>query len=307
MKKVEIISAIKEKIKEIENMKGEYLSVLEKYNDKISSQRLLPFEFECESSPRSEIRNYYKILKMSPAKLERTKKNELEFLLGELEELVMLCKRKIEVRIWEHETHLKKIKEEKVKFNPENTAIATRYSKSAELVANESKDKKVLDYGCGLGRNIKYIKENSRALQIDGTEIKAQLIKARKNHDKLRELGCVIDSSEKIKDSHYDLILNSHVLNVIESDEVKKSVLKDIYKKLKKGGKAFIEVRTKKDVEGAKSKEKYGDGWKIKKGNSFTYQEGITKEKMRRLLLSAGFTIAHHNCSSTRHIAVVYK
>ena len=81
----------------------------------------------------------------------------------------------------------------------------------------------------------------------------------------------------------------------------------DIFQKLKEGGKAIIEVRTKQDVEGAKTKEKYGDGWKIKKGSSFTYQEGITKEKMINLVSSVGFKIEEHIYNSSRHIVVASK
>lgn len=196
---------------------------------------------------------------------------------------------------------------EVVKFNPELTAIDTRNSKSAEIITEVvSVGAKVLDYGCGTGRNIKYIKNNTQA-KVDGCDIPEQLEKEKEKHSKLIDERTVIAPATELENESYDVVLNSHVLNVIESDEVKKIVVADIFQKLKEGGKAVIEVRTKQDVEGAKTKEKYGDGWKIKKGNSYTYQEGITKEKMVDLVSSVGFKIEEHICNSNKHILVASK
>ena len=194
-----------------------------------------------------------------------------------------------------------------VNFKPELTAIDTRNSKSAEMVVDVATEEiKVLDYGCGTGRNIKYIKNNTPAI-VHGCDIPEQLEKEKEKHSKLIDERTVIAPATELENEAYDVVLNSHVLNVIESDEVKKIVVADIFQKLKEGGKAVIEVRTKSDVEGAKTKEKYGDGWKIKKGSSFTYQEGITKEKMVNLLSTVGFKIEEHIYNSSRHIVVASK
>ena len=124
----------------------------------------------------------------------------------------------------------------------------------------------------------------------------------------LRKKGVCIDISSNIKNNYYNYILCSHVLNVIESDTIKFNVLQDIHNKLVNNGIAIIEVRTKNDVESAKTKEKYGDGWKIKKGNSFTYQEAITGEKMEKLVNQVGdFNILKHICNSSKHIIVLEK
>lgn len=197
----------------------------------------------------------------------------------------------------------------KVKFNAENTAIDTKHSKSADEIVEMVKDgNKVLDYGCGTGRNIRYIIENTNNVITDGTDIVEQLEKQYDKHDILRKKGVCIDVSSNIKNNYYNYVLCSHVLNVIESDDIKLTVLQDIHNKLVNNGIAIIEVRTKNDVEGAKTKEKYGNGYKIKKGNSFTYQEVITKEKMENLVNQVSdFNILKHICNSSKHIIVLEK
>ena len=208
-----------------------------------------------------------------------------------------------------------------IKFKSENTSINNGHSRSSEIVVNiansgdykefenEIENLRILDYGCGSGRNIKYILDNSRIEIIDGIETTEQLEKEEEKHLKLMEQNknVIIDLSEKLPSDYYEIAICSHVLNVVESDEIKLNILRDIKDKLIEGGIAIIEVRTKKDVESAKTKEKYGNGWKIKKGNSFTYQEAITKEKMEELVNQVGFNTLKHICNSSKHIIVLEK
>ena len=196
----------------------------------------------------------------------------------------------------------------KVKFNAENTAIDTKHSKSAGKIVEMVKDgNKILDYGCGTGRNIRYIMENTKNITINGTDIIEQLEKQHDKHDILRKKDVCIDVSSNIKNNYYNYVLCSHVLNVIDNDGVKLNVLQDIYSKLTNDGIAVIEVRTKNDVECAKTKEKYGNGYKIKKGNSYTYQEAISKQKMENLVKNAGFKILEHVFNASNHIIILKK
>lgn len=193
------------------------------------------------------------------------------------------------------------------KFNPEFTAIDTRNSKTAVMVAEISEGKKILDYGCGTGRNMKYIKENGQAEKIEGCDIKEQLEYNKEKHDIVRGQGMDIFADTEVQKNKYDIVINSHVLNVIEDDAIKQLVVKKIYSALKEGGKAFIEVRTKKDVENAKTKEVHGQGYKIKCKSGYTYQEGISKEKMIALVKNAGFKIIKHTFNASNHIIVLEK
>lgn len=193
-------------------------------------------------------------------------------------------------------------------FKVENTAIDTNQSFTAKLVVENIKDgNKVLDYGCGTGRNMRYIKNNSDAesVVIEGCDIADQLVRNAHKHQELKNNGMDVFEDVNTPKEKYDVVLNSHVLNVIASDEIKQAVVKNIYDALVDGGKAMIEVRTKSDVEGAKHKIPFGDGWHMTKTN--TYQESLTKEKMQRLAISAGFDIIEHVSNSSRHYMIVEK
>lgn len=196
-----------------------------------------------------------------------------------------------------------------VEFKPENTAIDTNQSYTAKLIVENILDgDKVLDYGCGTGRNMRYIKNNAdvKNIVVEGCDIADQLVRNAHKHEELKKNGMDVFEDVNTPKEKYNIVLNSHVLNVIPSDEIKQLVMNNIYDALVDGGHALIEVRTKSDVEGAKHKVPFGDGWHMTKTN--TYQESLTKEKMERLALNAGFVIEEHVFSkSTRHYMIVQK
>lgn len=194
-----------------------------------------------------------------------------------------------------------------VEFKPENTAIDTNQSHTAKMVVeNIVIGDKILDYGCGTGRNMRYIKNNAQAtVEIEGCDIADQLVRNAHKHEELKNKGMNIFEDVNTPKEKYNIVLNSHVLNVIPCDKIKQQVVNNIYDALVDGGHALIEVRTKSDVEGAKHKVRFGDGWHMTKTN--TYQESLTKEKMQRLALNAGFIIEEHFCKSTRHYMILQK
>lgn len=197
--------------------------------------------------------------------------------------------------------------QKEVEFKAENTAIDTNQSYTAKLVVeNLAEGDKVLDYGCGTGRNMRYIKNNTNAeVVVEGCDIANQLVRNAHKHEELRKNGMDVFEDVNTPKEKYNVVLNSHVLNVIPSDEIKQAVVNNIYDALVDGGVAMIEVRTKSDVEGAKHKVPFGDGWHMTKTN--TYQESLTKEKMQRLAISAGFGIIEHVSNSSRHYMIVEK
>ena len=192
-------------------------------------------------------------------------------------------------------------------IRPELTAISIKHSKSAEMLAEmaQNTDGFVLDYGCGTGRNMDYLL--SQGIVSCGCDIQEQLDAQADKHLALMEKGCLILPAENFGDNQFDFILCSHVLNVIHDDVVKIAVLSDIARLLKTGGLAYIEVRTKHDVEAAKTKEAFGNGYVIKKGSAYTYQEAISKAGLEWLCRQAHLKVVAHTCNSSKHIIVVQK
>lgn len=194
-----------------------------------------------------------------------------------------------------------------INLRPELTAISTRHSKSAEMLAKMAHNTNgfVLDYGCGTGRNMNYLL--SQGIVSCGCDIQEQLDAQAEKHLRLMEKGCLVLLSENFGDNQFEFILCSHVLNVIESDTTKQNIVNDIARLLTVGGKAIIEVRTAHDVESSKTKEAYKNGWLIKRGGAFTYQESLSKDKLEDLCINAGLKVADHICNSSKHIIVVEK
>lgn len=197
-------------------------------------------------------------------------------------------------------------------FRPELTAMnVKRESESARYLlalTEEKSSPKILDYGCGLGRNMSFILNHSEAAAVDGCDTADQVENLKKDNEKSKYFmrkNCIITTSNNLTKT-YDFILSSHVLNVV-LDDVKQIILNDMYKLLSVGGSAVIQVRTRKDVESSKTKVPFSTGWMIKKGKHTTFQEAISKEKMEALVCAAGFKIKKHIFNSSIHLLEVTK
>ena len=197
-------------------------------------------------------------------------------------------------------------------YKPELTAIHSESpSESTRMLcelANECD--KVLEYGCGFGRNIQYMLENG-FVYVDGTDTLAQLDKLQTEifssdlyKRGLFKLNSVeLELSTYLTSEAYDYVLSSFVLNVV-TDEWKRMILDDMNRLLKPNGTLIIEVRA--NVK-AKSKVQFHDGFLIRKGKSKTFQEAISKDKMVALLEGAGFAIEKHIFNSSKHIVIAKK
>ena len=202
---------------------------------------------------------------------------------------------------------LTNIEELSKNIKSELTAISTGHSTSADIVGKilqKNTDIKALDYGCGSGRNIDYIYDEYKQV-VDGCDIPEQL--ARQNY-KAEENGSIVTLAKYLPCSSYEIILCSHVLNVILDDKVKQNVIDDIARLLKIGGSCYLEVRTKSDINSSSTKEKYQDGYIIPRGkNSATYQEIVSQEKIEKLAKNAGLSVYTLVNNSSKHIVVLTK
>lgn len=202
---------------------------------------------------------------------------------------------------------LTNIEELSKKIKSELTAISTGHSTSADIIGRvlQNTGVKALDYGCGTGRNIDYIYDEYHQV-VDGCDIPEQL--ARQKYEKAEENGSIVTLAKYLPCSSYEVILCSHVLNVILDDNVKQFVIDDIARLLKIGGSCYLEVRTKNDINSSSTKEEYQEGYVIPRGkNSATYQEVVTQEKIERLAKNAGLSVYTLVDNSSKHIVVLTK
>ena len=169
-------------------------------------------------------------------------------------------------------------------MNGENTAIANGVATSAKLLAVEYNHRDhcgpVLDYGTGMGRNLRWL--ISKGVRVVGTDLDSQI---ERQKERIKDLP--VFSAYDLPEHHYELILCSFVLNVIQEDSVKLSVLQDINRLLAGDGMIFLELRRKWDIDHIKCAEPCGDGVLCKRG----YQEYVKPEKLERLASQAGLTI----------------
>lgn len=199
------------------------------------------------------------------------------------------------------------IEELSKKIKSELTAISTGHSTSADIVGRvlQNTGVKALDYGCGTGRNIDYIYDEYHQV-VDGCDIPEQL--ARQKYEKAEENGSIVTLSKNLPCSSYEVILCSHVLNVILDDNVKQFVIDDIARLLRIDGSCYLEVRTKNDINSSSTKEEYQDGYIIPRGkNSATYQEIVSQEKIEKLAKNAGLSTYTLVNNSSKHIVVLTK
>lgn len=129
------------------------------------------------------------------------------------------------------------------------------------------KGTRVLDYGCGRGFDVAWLR--SQGIDADG-------------HD-----PNIYQSVTPLRGQQYDFILCTYVLNVIQSNFSRKMAIKRVINSLKDFGIAYFTTRTDTEIlaEAAKNSwTPYKDGWIT---NSKTFQIGFSSQTLLELLTEA--------------------
>lgn len=100
----------------------------------------------------------------------------------------------------------------------------------------KGKKGKVLDLGCGSGRN--FLKRND--LEFYGIDFSQKMVDLAKGKGIAKEVKKSEVSLIPYDDSFFDLIIFSAVLHCVDSAEKRKKAIEETYRVLKKGGEAFI-------------------------------------------------------------------
>ena len=176
------------------------------------------------------------------------------------------------------------------KIAPEWYKFKTTPSRTATEFINNSKGK-ILDFGSGSGRNLLQIKKSTKRelYLIDFSEQMIKLAKKRAKKLKL-EIQTKISKLEKtdFPDNYFDAAICTAAIHCIKTAKKREKALKELYKILKLGAKADIEVwNINSDRFKNAPKEKF-IAWRDKgKRYYYLYDEG----EFKKLLKKVGFKI----------------
>lgn len=143
-----------------------------------------------------------------------------------------------------------------------------KHNMFAEMVSQnvDSKDKLLLDLGCGYGRDSDYLyKRGFRVYGIDVSETAIAMAKIQ-----YPEIQFKIGDMRKLDfgDNHFDIIFIYSVLHLFNKVDRKK-ILQEIYRVLKPNASAYCCVASINDAD-------YGTGNKVAK-NSYRNKRGVVK------------------------------
>jgi ubiquinone/menaquinone biosynthesis C-methylase UbiE len=163
-------------------------------------------------------------------------------------------------------------------------------------VANSSdKVVKVLDIGCGGGRNIKTYQTNK--IEITGLDNSSEFIKLCKNDD----LEVVLSdmTSMPFPDNHFDNLMVIASFHHLTNLEDRNKALQEICRILKRNGTMMLSVWSKIQPEKTKRKfSAWGDTlvpWKNLKGEVFErYYYIFRLDEIKQLFLDNGLNIISH-------------
>lgn len=175
---------------------------------------------------------------------------------------------------------------------------------------------KVLDLGCGSGRNFSAIDKKAELYAVDFS--RQMLVHAKEKAEKLGLKATLVHSgSDKLefKDNFFDSIICAAVLHCITSKEERVNTIKEIYRTLKKGSSALISTWGKNSPRLKNKGKECFVSWTVKndkesrKGEGEIKQERYTYvydlEELQREVLDAGFKI--ENIWEERNVNIICK
>lgn len=180
----------------------------------------------------------------------------------------------------------------------------------------DKKDKKILDLGCGSGRNFPSIINSGFSGELYGVDFSGEMLKFAKENAKQLDLKCKIFKSKvsklEFEDNFFDKVVCIATIHCIETKKERNNTIKEMYRVLKLKGKLLI-TTWNKDSERWKNKpkEKYVS-WNLKEGGD-DIEEGkvwrhyylYNQDELASDLEKAGFKILKKNNPLARNIVII--
>lgn len=172
--------------------------------------------------------------------------------------------------------------DENHKIDRWKTAIHRKSPSKPTTIAYENNYIKgnVFDWGCGNGRDTKYLKELGLTVWSYDKYLKPK------------------PTPSEIDFSLIDTIICNYVINVIEDKNERSKLIKNLFLSSKKGTTILISARSKKEISLCASKSNwkiFGDGFITKKN---TFQKGFSLEELMSIVLKHGNVIEKKATSS---------
>ncbi len=155
----------------------------------------------------------------------------------------------------------------------------------------EDKKGKILDLGCGSGRN--FIKSTN--YKIYGIDFSSEMVRLAKKYSKEKKIGAVIKKAEVYStgynDDFFDAVVFNAVLHCLETEEKRKATLVELFRVLKPNGEAIVSVWGKKQTRVKNKSKKCNVSWTVgeKKYGRSCYIYSIFE--LEKLLKNVGFEI----------------
>jgi len=155
---------------------------------------------------------------------------------------------------------------------------------------------KMLDLGCGTGRNFAKTSADIYALDFSPEMIKYAKEKAEKL--KIKNIKFTVSDADNLpfEEEFFDSVICIAVLHCIPTDKKRKQTLNEIYRVLKKGSKAKISVWNKDSTRFKNKKKEDYVGWRDK-GKRYYYF--YIPQELKQDLEKIGFKILFEKFSQT--------
>lgn len=157
----------------------------------------------------------------------------------------------------------------------------------------KNKKGKILDLGCGSGRNL----IANPNIQYYGVDFSEEMLKLAEKNAKEKKADAVFFKSDfnklPFEDNFFDAAIFISTLHCIETAKDRKSALKELYRVMKKNSGALITVwdkNTNNKIKNSKAKE-YFVNWQNKGTNCQRYYYFYDKEELKNLLEEVRFKV----------------
>lgn len=156
-----------------------------------------------------------------------------------------------------------------------------------EVLSKLEKDKKLIELGCGNGRDSIYFADNGiNVTVIDQCETSIENLRKSTNKETLKFYSDNFIDSNLLKKNKYDYVYSRFTMHSISEIQQEESLI-NAYKSLNDNGVLFIEVRSIKD-------NIFGMGVEVER-NAYIYNDHyrrfIVKEEILDKLIEIGFKI----------------